>query len=183
MRKFSLLVTILVVLVQTACVQSKDGKENSAANQEKAPVSFRVQLQQVVEANEGLKQALVSSDAQQTKTAAQKTLSALDQTDAELLQDAAQQEWLNLRNSMQKAASAIAGSEDIEQQRQSFASFSDALYHSAKQFGITGEAYYQYCPMAFNDQGGYWLSETREIRNPYFGESMLKCGSTKETIR
>jgi Cu(I)/Ag(I) efflux system membrane fusion protein len=36
--------------------------------------------------------------------------------------------------------------------------------------------------MTAEDQGGYWLSEFEEIRNPYFGEAMLTCGEVRETI-
>ena len=42
--------------------------------------------------------------------------------------------------------------------------------------------YRQYCPMAFDNKGAHWLSETEAIRNPYFGEKMLSCGQTKETL-
>jgi Cu(I)/Ag(I) efflux system membrane fusion protein len=35
--------------------------------------------------------------------------------------------------------------------------------------------------MAFNNKGAYWLSETKEITNPYFGASMLACGEVKQT--
>ena len=45
-----------------------------------------------------------------------------------------------------------------------------------------GELYLEYCPMANGNTGGYWLSNEKEIRNPYFGDKMLKCGSVKETI-
>jgi Cu(I)/Ag(I) efflux system membrane fusion protein len=41
--------------------------------------------------------------------------------------------------------------------------------------------YVQHCPMADNNKGADWLSLEKEIRNPYFGSSMLTCGEvTKE---
>ena len=39
--------------------------------------------------------------------------------------------------------------------------------------------YHQFCPMAFNDAGAYWLSGTADIKNPYFGKKMLTCGEVK----
>ena len=52
-----------------------------------------------------------------------------------------------------------------------------------RSFGPPGDALYlQYCPMANNDQGANWLSTYSEIRNPYFGDMMLKCGETQDTI-
>jgi Cu(I)/Ag(I) efflux system membrane fusion protein len=51
-------------------------------------------------------------------------------------------------------------------------------------FGIDNDTtYYQYCPMANGDQGAYWFSSTKEIRNPYFGDMMLSCGETRETLK
>jgi membrane fusion protein, copper/silver efflux system len=37
--------------------------------------------------------------------------------------------------------------------------------------------------MANGDQGAYWFSAEKEIRNPYFGDMMLSCGETRETIK
>jgi Cu(I)/Ag(I) efflux system membrane fusion protein len=42
--------------------------------------------------------------------------------------------------------------------------------------------YHQYCPMAFNDAGGYWLSSSSDIKNPYYGKKMLTCGEVKDTL-
>jgi len=43
--------------------------------------------------------------------------------------------------------------------------------------------YLQFCPMANGGKGASWLSKDEEIRNPYFGSRMLKCGRIKETIK
>ena len=50
-------------------------------------------------------------------------------------------------------------------------------------FGVVNETiYYQFCPMARNGAGAYWLSAVKEIKNPYYGEAMLTCGENKEVI-
>lgn len=77
----------------------------------------------------------------------------------------------------------IAETTDIEQQRAHFKTLSANMYKLAKSVEIKeGELYYQHCPMVFDNQGAYWLSAEKEIRNPYHGDKMLKCGSVKETI-
>ena len=53
---------------------------------------------------------------------------------------------------------------------------------SVKAFGIDKPAYRQFCPMALGNKGAYWLSDKKPIRNPYFGDAMLTCGETKETL-
>jgi hypothetical protein len=60
---------------------------------------------------------------------------------------------------------------------------SDNLYNLIRTVKYDREvAYYQFCPMAFNDQGAYWLSRESDIKNPYFGSTMLTCGETRETL-
>lgn len=71
---------------------------------------------------------------------------------------------------------------DIEEKRNYLNSLSTSLFTLLKAGDIQTEAYLQHCPMAFNNQGAYWVSDKEEIRNPYYGDKMLKCGSVKETL-
>jgi hypothetical protein len=34
-----------------------------------------------------------------------------------------------------------------------------------------------------NNKGAIWLSETKEIKNPYLGKDMDTCGSAKEELK
>lgn len=78
---------------------------------------------------------------------------------------------------------AMASTDDIKAQRQLFSELTEKLEPVLKASLSGGTIYKQFCPMAFDGKGGYWLSVSEEIRNPYFGEKMLKCGTVKETIR
>jgi len=75
-----------------------------------------------------------------------------------------------------EAAEAIKEASDIKDQRAAFADLSAAVEKALEGKIETGAVYKQYCPMAFNNQGGYWLSDQEAIRNPYFGDKMLNCG-------
>lgn len=80
-------------------------------------------------------------------------------------------------------AMLAANNKDCELKRIHFKSLSDVFYNFLKQGGTRNiEAYRQYCPMAMNEQGAYWLSASPEIENPYFGEKMLTCGELVDTI-
>ncbi|HEV7332427.1 MAG TPA: DUF3347 domain-containing protein [Flavisolibacter sp.] len=82
------------------------------------------------------------------------------------------------------AAAKITAAKDIEEQRVAYEALSSEMISRVKTAGVNnGEVYVQHCPMAFNDKGANWLSSTKEIRNPYFGNKMLTCGETKETIK
>ncbi len=81
------------------------------------------------------------------------------------------------------SASSIAATSDIEAQRTAYSKMSDDLIAFVKKAGIeSGELYLTHCPMAFDNKGASWISSGKEIRNPFFGEKMLKCGEIKETI-
>lgn len=81
-------------------------------------------------------------------------------------------------------ASKIAGSTDLKAQREVFSKLSNEITILVKGGKLSaGTLYLEYCPMANGNTGAYWLSNEKEIKNPYFGNMMLKCGSVKETIQ
>lgn len=80
-------------------------------------------------------------------------------------------------------AAKITSAADIEAQRNAYSTLSNSIIDLVKKSGLkSGELYVDYCPMALNDKGANWLSNKKEIRNPYFGEKMMTCGEVKETI-
>lgn len=84
---------------------------------------------------------------------------------------------------MATLAAKIGAAKDIDFQRTVYAELSNDFISRVKATGLTsGEVYVEYCPMALNDKGASWLSNQKDIKNPYFGESMLTCGEVKETL-
>ncbi len=77
----------------------------------------------------------------------------------------------------------LIGESDMEAKRKSFQMISDNMYDLVRTVRYDGETvYHQFCPMAFNDAGAYWLSRTSDIKNPYFGKKMLSCGEVKDSL-
>lgn len=145
---------------------------------------FQSQLAGVFTSYVELKDAFVASDAGKVKEEAKQTDEAVAKVDMKLLSGAAHNDWMNYLSPIQSALKEIQGSADIEAQRKAFSNLSDNLYKSVKAFGLGGkEAYYEYCPMAFNNEGAYWLSDQQQIRNPYFGDQMLTCGEVREKLK
>lgn len=80
-------------------------------------------------------------------------------------------------------AKGLIGEKDMEGKRKSFQMISDAMYDLVRTVRFDKQVvYHQFCPMAFNDAGAYWLSATSDIKNPYFGKKMLTCGEVKDSI-
>ena len=71
----------------------------------------------------------------------------------------------------------------IEHQREHFDMLSSDMYDMVKVFGGGQTLYQDFCPMYNNKKGATWLSETKEIKNPYLGKKMPGCGSIKEEIK
>jgi len=116
-----------------------------------------------------LKDALVASKAEAAKEAAIRLKTSL----------ASVKESKNAINE----ATKIANASNIDEIRKTFASLSTQMTTIVKGGQLEkGMLYLEYCPMANNNTGAYWLSNEKEIKNPYFGDKMLKCGSVKEMI-
>ncbi|MBX2956320.1 MAG: DUF3347 domain-containing protein [Cyclobacteriaceae bacterium] len=146
--------------------------------------AFQQQLAGVFTSYVTLKEAFVSSDVNKIKAEAGTTLAAIGKVDMKLLTGAAHNDWMNFVSGLNTSLQSIQATDDIEVQREGFSALSDNLYKSIKAYGLGGtNAYYEFCPMAFNNQGAFWLSNDDKIRNPYFGDKMLTCGEVKEKLK
>ena len=155
----------------------------TTAPQHASDPEFRKQLTSVFDSYATLKDAFVSSDAAKAKTEATATLGALEKVDMKLVTGAAHHDWMTYLGGMQKSLQEISTSADIKVQRTAFSALSNDLYKAIKAFGLNGEtAYYDFCPMAFDNKGAYWLAKEDKIKNPYFGDEMLTCGSVEEKL-
>jgi Cu(I)/Ag(I) efflux system membrane fusion protein len=197
---FSLFFAATAITFLASCSGNKDESghreheavEESTATQELTPEKpqftvdekFRNQLQEVFTAYVDLKNALVSSESGKVKDEAEDANEALAKVDMKLVEGAAHNDWMTYLAPMKSSLENIQASEDLEVQRKAFSTLSENLYKSIKAFGLDGkEAFYEYCPMAFNNEGAYWLSEDDKIKNPYFGEKMLTCGEVTERLQ
>lgn len=131
-----------------------------------------------------LKDALVDDKGSDAQSAAKTFEASLAKLDASELKDkSAKEAWEDYQSTLKSSIAKISSSADIKKQRDEFIALSTAMTNGVQIFGVNKTVYSQYCPMANNDKGAYWLSLEEEIKNPYYGASMLKCGEVKETIK
>ncbi len=81
------------------------------------------------------------------------------------------------------AAQTMSESEDVAVQREAFVTVTKAMETLLEGAIESGVIYKQYCPMAFDFTGAYWLSNSKKIYNPYFGDEMLRCGKVASEIK
>jgi hypothetical protein len=72
---------------------------------------------------------------------------------------------------------------NIAHQREHFELLSKDIYDLVKVFGAGQVMYKDFDPRVNNGKGAFWLSETKEIKNPYMGKAMVTSGSVKEEIK
>ena len=154
--------------------QEMNDSESTAAKETMpaASVSFSNQeTTAIINSYLDLKDQLVATDGEKASAAAKSLLSVLENSETKT------------KESMKTAVQQIADSTDPEIQRTAFDLVSQQILIVAKREVLTeGKLYKQYCPMAKNNTGAFWLSSSEDIRNPYFGDKMLKCGSVEEEI-
>ncbi len=116
-----------------------------------------------------VQEALVNTDASQT---------ASETSELELILSE-----LNPNKTMMQAVANMVASKDIEVQRENFEIVNTEMETMLNGALKSGTLYKQFCPMAFKNKGAYWISSSKKILNPYFGDKMLACGRVDSEIK
>lgn len=147
-----------------------DTKDYDITDSQTKVVFFQIKDQQIFDLYLSVKKALVNSNEKEAQSQAKKLEAVVKDSDAD--------------KQLKAISKLIALTKDIQKQRDFFVGLTDQIEKHLHKANITsGEVYKQFCPMAFDEKGGYWLSDSKEIRNPYFGNKMLTCGSVKSTLK
>lgn len=127
-----------------------------------------------------VKDALVDSNAETASTAAgdlAEKLAAIDETKLTADQKLT---WAKFAPRLKRDADHIAKNKDLEHQREHFGDLSSTMYSALFTLKINETVVYQhYCPM----KKLTWLSESKDVKNPYYGKKMLDCGSVRATLK
>lgn len=126
-----------------------------------------------------LKDALVASDQDQTQALAKNGAGIASELSGMQMNAMGKSHISQLASQLKEMGSKS----DLEGQRETFVLLSRNMIQIGQQMqGLDAKLYVQHCPMANNDKGANWLSLEAEIRNPYYGDAMLTCGSVVGTI-
>jgi hypothetical protein len=142
------------------------------------------QFDEVVTSYLAIKNALADDDGKMAAQAGEKLTRAISGMQTASLSSAQKKVYDDLQEELKEHAEHISkNAGNLSHQRSHFDLLSKGMYDMVKAF-TPGQALYQdYCPMFNDKKGATWLSETRDIRNPYYGKKMLSCGEVKEEIK
>lgn len=143
------------------------------------PIEVKNSFKTILDAYLKLKDALVASNAQEAQRFAKKGTEETQKVVGMQMGTKEETYFSMLANHF----SAISSESSLSRQRQKFVLLSEQMVKTGNQMQGMGQTIYvQKCPMANKNEGANWLSLDKEIRNPYYGDDMLTCGSVVRTI-
>lgn len=128
----------------------------------------------VLDAYFNLKNALVAENKTAAAAAGKVFLAALTSFDTANLSETQQKEFLEIAGTAKEHAQHIIKSA-LDHQVEHFVDLSIDVKDLITLVGTNKTIYQVHCPM-YHD-GAIWLSEFKEVKNPYFGSKMLTCGT------
>ncbi len=134
---------------------------------------------EIVNAYLKIKNALVADDEDSAKEAGNLALKALENFDIRNL-NAEQQKKINSLISVATTNAKDISNNDIKRQRKAFKQLSEEMTKIIAIAGTNTKLYEQFCPMY--ERGSIWLSAEQDIKNPFYGNKMLTCGTVKKEI-
>lgn len=193
MKPLVFILFILFSFVQVSCGQHNHSGHNESTTAKKEVVKnvdlgkvnadVQKQLNNLLLNYFEIKNALVTTDGKLANTKAGEFVKLLEKVELSKMTTEQQTFYKPLAEKLKFDAEHINETQDAGHQRDHFESFSNNLFTVVKTFKANKTTIYQqFCPMAFDNKGAFWLSDKAEIRNPYFGDKMLKCGKVTEKL-
>jgi hypothetical protein len=165
----------------TTHVATETNKASTSSNENTQSASS---INGIVSSYLQLKNALANDNGKDAATAGSAMASALKGFDQSSLSADKKKTFEDIQDDASEHAEHISmNGGNIKHQREHFETLSKDVYDLVKTFDANQTLYKDFCPMYNNNKGANWLSETKEIKNPYLGKKMATCGEVKETIQ
>ncbi|MBI5572247.1 MAG: efflux RND transporter periplasmic adaptor subunit [Desulfomonile tiedjei] len=175
---------------ETAKTQAEPAKEEEAIERIQVPKEFLAELTPVAKEYAKLKDALVEDKPEEAARYAGNVKHLLKGVNSYFLDEKGKLAWSELYQSMTASLNTLESQQGIAEARKAFDSFSEAFAKALMTFRhlAEGPLFLYHCPMVSDGRGAYWIEESRDYTNPYFGrkqlkgQDMLKCGELVEQI-
>ncbi|MDP4284658.1 MAG: DUF3347 domain-containing protein [Bacteroidota bacterium] len=188
MKKIKMIISAgIIALSFTACntagSKQTNNTDSAQTGQVTMPANNTNPAEGIVTGYLNLKNSLADDNGSAAAKNGKEILDALSKFDASRLTPDQKKVFLGLVGDIKENSEHISENGDkIAHQREHFEMLSKDMYDLLKATGTSKEMYLDSCPMYDNGKGT-WLSEMKEIKNPYLGKKMDTCGAVKETIK
>jgi|TARA_R100001369_G_scaffold16752_2_gene31859 Cu(I)/Ag(I) efflux system membrane fusion protein len=131
-----------------------------------------------------MKDALINDNLENAKKAGSNILKTVDGLNMALFTGESHNVWMGLSSDLKNTLQHVQHFKTLEEIRKAFQQVSNTIIGLETSFNPNDEALYvMHCPMANNNKGADWLSTSKEVKNPYYGQSMLTCGEVTKEIK
>jgi Cu(I)/Ag(I) efflux system membrane fusion protein len=194
MNKRVIVVSVLVIAIFLVFRFCNTNKPEQKADIKPEPLamaensgSFNQSFNALLDAYYSLKNAFVEADTEAVnKAAGQLTLHAdslkineIQGDTSGMIKETAQY----FTGAISSSGKNIAVEGDIEAKRKEFNMITDAMWNLTRTVHYDAQkVYYQYCAMAFDNTGAYWLSDKIDDNNPYTGKKTPNCGEVTDSL-
>jgi len=170
----------------TAAVNSpatENATADTATKQTTAPVTqSKFAIAEIVSNYLKLKKSLTKDDANGAANAGKALFTSFTNAAVASLDEKQKKEFADIADDAKEHSEHIgANAGKIDHQREHFAILSKDINDLIKMFGAPQKLYQDFCPMYDDGKGAIWISEVKDIKNPFYGSQMLTCGSVKKT--
>ena len=186
------MLSLATALILTACGNNNNSEQStekksdstSQATANNTETKKGGSVNEIVAGYLELKNALTNDNGNEAASAAKKIGAAIANVDESALAADQKKVYDDVKDDIKEHSEHIGSNgSNIAHQREHFDLLSQDMIDLVKATGTTQTLYRDFCPMYNNKKGAPWLSETKEIRNPYYGKEMPKCGIVKEEIK
>ena len=141
-------------------------------------------IKEIVDHYLHVKNALANDNGSEAAAGAKAMDYAISKLDKSFLSAEQKNVYDKIEEDLKEHAEHIGKNGDnIRHQREHFSMISEDVYDLVKAFGGGRALYHDHCPMYNDKKGAIWLSEMKEVKNPYFGDEMPTCGTVEEVIK
>jgi hypothetical protein len=147
-------------------------------------VKTTISIKEIVSGYLQLKNALTKDNTNAAAAAGTALQASFNNYDKTVFTDAQKKTFEDIASDAAEHAEHIGkNGGNIKHQREHLDMLSKDMYDLVKAFGGGQTLYKDFCPMYNSGKGAFWISETKEIKNPYYGKAMSTCGTVKEEIK
>lgn len=183
---------LALTIFLTACADNSSKPNESVANNKDSLTpsvavnnesTSSLTTKEIISAYLDLKNALTNDNGKEAADAANGIKASLGKMNTGSFTPDQKKTYEDVKDDLEEHAEHIASNgNNISHQREHFDMMSQDMIDLVKSTGSTQTLYKDFCPMYNNNKGASWLSETKEIKNPYLGKKMPTCGEVKEEI-
>ena len=194
MKQFIAISLVALIMGFIAC-NDNNSKENNTTTRDSTAKTVDSNTNNTTQANNAsindlvssylnLKNALTEDKGDDAASAAKQMSASIGGIDGSSLTADQKKIYDDVKDDIKEHAEHIqSNGSDIKHQREHFDLLSKDMIDLVKTTGSNQTLYRDFCPMYNKKKGAFWLSETKEIKNPYYGKEMPKCGEVKEEIK